>query len=230
MTRSERAGAEGEEIDLSAMAADFDGTIRSTGGVVPTDLRSQLEAVKRRGIRLVIATGRALDDLSRLIDTSLFDALVVENGAICVVDGTETILAPESWWPRRQSFLRKFGTTGHEKVIIALRREMRDTVMMLVDDTVRVELNKESMMLMPANVSKGAGLTWVFDAMGIDPHSVMAIGDGENDVSMFRVVGLAVAVRNAVPSLIQAADYVTRADSSAGVSEALSRFFGPQKP
>lgn len=65
-----------------ALATDFDGTLARDGCV---DL-STIEAPKRlsaSGRRLVLVTGRELDDLRGVFDaTGLFDLLVVENGAV----------------------------------------------------------------------------------------------------------------------------------------------------
>jgi len=65
-----------------ALATDFDGTLAHDGCVDP----STIDALKRlsaSGRRLVLVTGRELDDLRGVFDaTGLFDLLVVENGAV----------------------------------------------------------------------------------------------------------------------------------------------------
>jgi hydroxymethylpyrimidine pyrophosphatase-like HAD family hydrolase len=37
--------------------------------------------------------------------------------------------------------------------------------------------------VLPLGASKGAGVAWLLDRLGVDPACVMALGDGENDVS-----------------------------------------------
>ena len=50
---------------------------------------------------------------------------------------------------------------------------------------------------LPPGSSKGAGLKWLLDDLGLDPAQVMAIGDGDNDIEMLQLVGLGVAMANA---------------------------------
>lgn len=197
-----------------------------------TDLLMQLEAQRRKGLKLIMVTGRALPDLRALIDITRFDALVVENGAIVVVGDLRTSLAPPGWRATREELLHSVKSRGHEEVIISLRRTMERSALQAITDAhlgdrVRVEFNKESMMLTPRNVDKGSGLAVALRVLRIDPQDVMALGDGENDLSMFHLVGLGVAVRNAVPELIREADSITKEENGRGVSEAIERFCGP---
>ena len=52
----------------------------------------------------------------------------------------------------------------------------------------------------------------------------MAFGDGDNDLDMFEAVGLSVAMGNAVPQLIAAADYITDDVEHDGIAKALKHF------
>lgn len=62
--------------------------------------------------------------------------------------------------------------------------------------------------VLPLGTSKGSGLSWLLDHMGVDPAHVMALGDGENDVEMLQLAGLGVAMGNAGPKAKAAADVV----------------------
>jgi phosphoglycolate phosphatase (TIGR01487 family) len=212
---------------ISALAVDFDGTIRSPGGTVSEDLLAQLASLRRNGIKVILVTGRSLFDLKVLVDVGIFDSVVVENGAIVVVGDERRSLAPTEWNAQRESLLGLFGSTGHEEVIVSLRREAEPRVRELLKDTVRIELNKEAMMLVPWNVTKGSGLLAALDWLKADAQNVMAIGDAENDISMLRVAARRVAVKNAVPALKLEADYVTAEEDGKGVSEAIAKFLGP---
>jgi hydroxymethylpyrimidine pyrophosphatase-like HAD family hydrolase len=52
----------------------------------------------------------------------------------------------------------------------------------------------------------------------------MCLGDGENDLEMFRVCHVRVAVRNSVEVLKEQADYITTEDNGKGVTEAIDRY------
>ena len=74
-------------------------------------------------------------------------------------------------------------------------------------------------------VNKGAGLLELARRLGIPREETMAIGDNSNDAAMLRAAGLGVAVANASPEALSAADYVCEADNNAGgVAEAIERF------
>jgi hypothetical protein len=49
--------------------------------------------------------------------------------------------------------------------------------------------------------SKGSGIAFVAQLLGIELDKVIAFGDGENDVELLAEVGLAVAVEGAHPRL-----------------------------
>jgi len=57
--------------------------------------------------------------------------------------------------------------------------------------------------------------------IGVSRHDAIAVGDGENDLSLFRSCALGVAVANAVDSLKRQADWVLSAEDGAGVAELL---------
>ena len=74
-------------------------------------------------------------------------------------------------------------------------------------------------MVLPAGVNKASGLGAALKEMGLSPHNVIGIGDAENDHAFLAQCELGVAVDNALPSVKETADMVTRADHGAGVCE-----------
>jgi Cof subfamily protein (haloacid dehalogenase superfamily) len=74
-----------------------------------------------------------------------------------------------------------------------------------------------------AGVSKASGLASLCAARGIGPEEVIAFGDMPNDLPMLRWAGRAVAVANAHPEVLAAADEVTAANDDAGVAQVLER-------
>lgn len=74
------------------------------------------------------------------------------------------------------------------------------------------------------DASKGAALAYLASRLRVPIHETMAIGDGYNDVSMFRVAGFSVAVANAPRSVEAEADAVTDAQEDDGVARALDAY------
>lgn len=74
--------------------------------------------------------------------------------------------------------------------------------------------------------SKGAGLTWLCGHLGIPVADAVAFGDMPNDLSMIRAAGDGVAVSNATPDVLAAADHVTASNDEGGVGTYLMRLLG----
>ncbi|MDQ6688664.1 MAG: Cof-type HAD-IIB family hydrolase [Actinomycetota bacterium] len=79
--------------------------------------------------------------------------------------------------------------------------------------------------LAPVGVSKASGLAWVCQQLDLDRADVLAIGDGRNDIDMLRWAGRGVAMGQAVPEVLEAADAVTAPVSEDGVALELRRWF-----
>jgi len=78
--------------------------------------------------------------------------------------------------------------------------------------------------IMPPGISKGAGVGWLLERLGIAPENLLAMGDGENDIEMLNMAGIGVAVGNAARALQATADAVVSSNNEAGVAEAVGRF------
>lgn len=78
--------------------------------------------------------------------------------------------------------------------------------------------------ILPPGASKGAGVAWLLQRLGVDPGACMAMGDGENDVEMLRLVGLGVAMGNAVEAASAAADAHTAPNDEDGVARAIEKY------
>ncbi len=75
--------------------------------------------------------------------------------------------------------------------------------------------------IMPLDGGKGDGILAVCEHFGLDPAGSVAIGDGENDLSMFREAGISVAMGNASPRTQSEADLVTYIVDDDGLRAAL---------
>ena len=66
--------------------------------------------------------------------------------------------------------------------------------------------------------SKGAALTLVMQRLDLRRETVLAVGDGENDLSLIEAAGMGVAMDNAAPLLRARAQHVTRSHADDGVA------------
>jgi Cof subfamily protein (haloacid dehalogenase superfamily) len=77
------------------------------------------------------------------------------------------------------------------------------------------------MELTKAGVSKGSALVQLAKYLRIPLHRVAAIGDENNDLSMFEVAGMAIAMGNATAEVKLAADVIAPNNDESGVAWAL---------
>lgn len=75
--------------------------------------------------------------------------------------------------------------------------------------------------IVPKGVSKATGMYRLMDFLGIDKSGSYAIGDSLNDLDMIRAAGCGIAMGNAAPQVLAAADVVTDSFENDGVAVAL---------
>jgi Cof subfamily protein (haloacid dehalogenase superfamily) len=71
---------------------------------------------------------------------------------------------------------------------------------------------------------KGRALARFAEHLGLALSNCIAFGDGVNDLSMIKAAGVGVAMANACPEVLDAADCVTVSNDEDGVAAALRRF------
>lgn len=78
-----------------------------------------------------------------------------------------------------------------------------------------------------ATAHKGNSLKRFAEHLGYTLDNCMALGDGTNDLSMIEAAGLGVAMSNAHPLVLAAADHVTVSNDEDGVAKAIRDFVLP---
>jgi Cof subfamily protein (haloacid dehalogenase superfamily) len=73
----------------------------------------------------------------------------------------------------------------------------------------------------PPGIDKGAGVSRLLDQLGVPASQAIGFGDAPNDLPMFCHLGIAVAVANAHPDVIAAADIITATVDDDGFARAL---------
>lgn len=82
----------------------------------------------------------------------------------------------------------------------------------------------EALEIVPPGVNKAAGLARVAELLGIPREEAIAIGDGENDISMLRWAGLGIAMANAPDNVKAAADVIAPACDEDGAAWAMEKY------
>lgn len=81
----------------------------------------------------------------------------------------------------------------------------------------------EALEIYSKKTNKGLMVQKVADYYGIKKEEIIAIGDGENDISMISYAGMGVAMENALEELKKEAQFVTKDNSNNGVGYAIEK-------
>jgi len=207
------------------VATDYDGTIAFDGRVNDGTLRA-LEAVRKSGRKLVLVTGRELDDLAGVFSHfELFDRIVAENGALLYRPETkeERLLVD----PPPPEFARELIKRGAERVsvgrvIVATWVPHETTAVETIRELgleLQVIFNKGAVMVLPSGINKATGLTAALLELGLSPHNVIGIGDAENDHAFLNLCECSVATGNALDTLKERVDWLVNEGHGEGASE-----------
>jgi hydroxymethylpyrimidine pyrophosphatase-like HAD family hydrolase len=206
-----------------ALAADYDGTL-ATDGRVDSETVAGLEQLVASGRKLILVTGRQLDELLEIFpQIALCERVVAENGALLYRPATREhkLLGqapPDIFVHALQARQVSPLAVGHS--VVATFHPQETTVLEVIRDLgleLQVIFNKGSVMVLPAGVNKATGLAAALHELGLSPHNVVGVGDAENDHALLSLCECGVAVSNAVPMLKDTADLVTEKDHGAGV-------------
>jgi hydroxymethylpyrimidine pyrophosphatase-like HAD family hydrolase len=211
-----------------ALATDYDGTLAFQGSV-REETFAALERLRASGRKVILVTGRDLDDLQRVCPRlDLFDRIVAENGALLYrPQSREEILLAEPPPPELATMLRtmRVEPLSEGRVIVATREPHQVEALEVVRQLgleMQVIFNKGAVMLLPSGVNKHTGLVAALDELGLSLRNTVAVGDAENDHAMLAASECGVAVFNSLPALKDRADLVTRAARGEGVEELIA--------
>jgi hydroxymethylpyrimidine pyrophosphatase-like HAD family hydrolase len=215
-------------MKLSVIALDYDGTI-ARDDRLDAAMTDAIADARRRGIAVMLVTGRRLDDLRRVAgDLRIVDGVVAENGAVVHFPsgGVTTTLAA----PIPSAFvaaLQKEGIPfqagqclidGDAEVAPRMLRVIRELELPLV-----LLFNRSRVMVLAQGVSKATGLREALAAMRKSPRNAVAVGDAENDHELLRFAEVGAAVEWGSSWLKAAADIVIGGDGPNAVADFVRR-------
>ncbi len=217
---------------MKALVLDIDGTITHRDRKI--DCRA-IESIRRIRIPVILATGNTVcfaTTTARLIGIS--GMVIAENGGVVKVgyDDEEHFIGDVAPCIRAFELLKKHFNlerldNSYRRTEIAVKRNfdldkareiLPGTDVNLVDSGFAVHIKSRE-------VNKGVGLKKLAELLDWSTEDIAVIGDSENDIEMFEVAGLGIAVGNADAKLKEVADFVTKKEYGAGVVEAMEFLF-----
>lgn len=154
--------------------------------------------------------------------------------------------------PRFYNHLSDYGLSDELKIMVQKTRDVYPSIIEYVKQThkpvekinlffanmaeraqIRAELDKRDNILVTSSIpnnleinapgaTKGEAIRRLADRLGIGYEQTMAIGDGENDITMIRMAGVGVAMDNGINQLREEADYITETNEKSGVASAIN--------
>jgi hydroxymethylpyrimidine pyrophosphatase-like HAD family hydrolase len=216
-------------MQYQLLAVDYDGTL-ATDGRVDEPTIAALKRLRESGRRLVLVTGRIVEQLLQVFpQLGLCDLVVADNGGLLFNPATNerTPLAT----PPTKAFIEEMQLRGIPRieigdVIVATWEPHETTVLEIIRDLgleLQIIFNKGAVMILPTGVNKATGLAAALAKLGISSQNTLGMGDAENDESFLKCCGLSAAVDNALEVLKRQVDIVTRGARGAGVTELIDQ-------
>ena len=210
-------------MKFCVLVLDYDGTI-AIDGVLEPEVRAAIQEARAAGVVVVLATGRILDELRRVVgDLRFVDAIVAENGAVLAYPSTGHSMrlgaAPPAAFVER---LRQRGvdvTVG--ACVVAAEASQAHTVLTLVREMelpLVLVFNRSRLMVLPEAISKATGLREALDGLRLSAHNAIAMGDAENDHGTLEMCEIGVAVGWGSEALMARADEVLHGDGPRAVA------------
>ena len=237
---------------VKAIFFDIDGTLVSfKTHEVPRSTIDALDILRKKGIKVFIATGRHYSSINNLGDVK-FDGYVTLNGGYCFAGEDKVIryLETEESFPcafvqEKEIFMNYKDETVEEifnmlnfpeppirplsemkgktvyQLVSFFTAEQEKKIMSILSHCESTRWNPLFTDVVPAGSSKRIGIDKMLEYFKIPLKECMAFGDGGNDIAMLQHAGIGVAMGNADDDVKQYADYVTDSVDEDGIFKAL---------
>lgn len=212
-------------MQYHALAVDYDGTLATEGVVGETTIEA-LRRLRQSGRRLILVTGRIIDQLLQVFpQVGLCNLIVADNGALLYDPATDERI-PLADRPSAE-FVEELARRGVPDleigdVIVATWEPHESTVLETIRDLgleLQIIFNKGAVMILPTGVNKATGLRCALRKLGLSLHNTVGIGDAENDEAFLKCCDASAAVDNALDVVKRQTDLVMRGARGAGVEE-----------
>jgi Cof subfamily protein (haloacid dehalogenase superfamily) len=181
----------------------------------------QLAVLAEMAVRVIPGAGLAVERVGRSAHDAATPQFVSSPGyehAWLNPDNTEVSVEDLLSAPAVKLLIRKAGARSAD-MAAALAEHMG------IEGDLTYSTNNGLIEVVPLGISKATGVEEVARPLEITAEDIVAFGDMPNDVPMLRWAGLGVAMGNAHPDAIAAADEVTASNTDDGLARVLERWW-----
>ena len=200
-------------MKLSVLALDYDGTI-ARDDTLDASVRDAIAEARRLGIKVMLVTGRTLNDLQRVAGELAFvDGVVAENGAIVhFPDGGLTAPLAPPLPPAFAAALQARGVPFEAgECLVDADASAAPRLLAVIrglELSIVLVFNRSRVMALTQGISKATGLSAALEMLRTSPRNAVAVGDAENDHELLRLAEVSAAVEWGSATLRASADIV----------------------
>jgi len=215
-------------------AVDIDGTITENGGGrIHLDALDALRHMIKLGHKVILVSGRSsVEGYVLSVFGGLTRIAVGENGgAITFGPFDHKLLGNKGECLEAFELLKSKIPEAKEKSVfprmteVVLERtfdlELAKKIIADNNSTVELSDSQYAFHINSKGIDKGRGFSEVLTMLSASTSDVIAIGDSETDVSLFKISGLSIALGNALESVKSQASMTVSGKAGDGVIEAL---------
>tara|TARA_B100000315_G_scaffold12655_1_gene11952 strand:- start:1173 stop:1883 length:711 start_codon:yes stop_codon:yes gene_type:complete len=223
-------------LKKKTFAVDIDGTITLNGrGSIHLEALTRLRSLKDEGHNVILVTGRSsVEGYLLSIFGGLTHMAVGENGG-CITYGDkiqhkmlgnkgECIHALATIQSKTDIEIKEKPVFPRMTEVVLERTFDIDSIQRIIDEQNLNVILSDSGYAYHINskgVNKGSGFLEAIKILDVDLNDVIAIGDSETDIPLFKIVENSIAVSNSTENLKKIAKIVTTKKSGEGVLEGL---------
>ena len=221
-------------VKRKTFAIDIDGTITENGGgIINLEALAALRHLTKIGHNVIFVSGRSsVEGYLLSVFGGTTNIAVGENGG-CITSDPQThiLLGNKDDCNRAFDVIKSNVDNVKEKLVFPRMTEI------VLERTFDIELAKKivkeknlgvtlsdsqfAFHINSIGVNKGTGFEKVMDMLSIAKEDVIAIGDSDTDVPLFRVAQTSIALGNASESVKSQATFAVSGHSGDGLIEAL---------
>lgn len=196
-------------MTIKAFAVDIDGTLTDANGVFNLDAAHTLRWLSQLGYKIIFVSGRSVWEILAFISFLGTTKIAVgENGGAIattpiniklLADKRDSLVAYDVLTKKIEGVKLRIVFPRLTEVVLERTFDAEKGRIILREAGIPIVLNdsKFAYHLTSKHVDKSKGLSTALEYLEIGPSEVIAIGDSDTDIPMFKLCGYSIALGNA---------------------------------
>jgi len=210
---------------IKLIAFDYDRVLTDENLKFDDRLIHYLEDIKNNGIISGIITGRRWNYIEKM--KNFFDFIVYENGFFLYHNKHIKLFnkIQEDTAKNVKKILESHNVDCiYGELLISCTLDKMDYVIKIKESMEDIDIvtNIDRFLILPKGINKGSALKYVLNMFNIKEDNAAVVGDGENDILMFKIAGFPACIGNSIEELKKISRFCSNERFSSGTMEILS--------